>query len=124
MVLAYITLLIAICGISSVQLIVKHRFNVAHGAMPTDGSLWRYLVNLLFDPWLWLAAAILVSAALLWYFALSRFPLSSAIGFAALVYPIVIFGSAVFLGEPVNLLQAIGCAMIMGGVWLIASQTA
>lgn len=122
--MGFIGLIVAIFGISAVQLLVKHRFNVAHGAVPVDGTVVSYLLKLLVDPWLWLAEITLVVAALLWYFALSRIPLSVAIAFAALVYPLVMVGSMVVLGERVNLVQFFGCALIVGGIWLVAAHTA
>lgn len=119
----YLPLIIAIFGVSAVQLLVKYRFNVAHGAMPSDRSLLPYAINLLRDPWLWGAAVLLIVAAVLWYFSISRLPLSVAIAFAALVYPTVILGSAVFLGEHVALQHAGGCVLIVAGIWTIAAYT-
>lgn len=49
----YITLLLAVLGISAVQIVVKYRFNLAHGAMPADASLMPYFWKLLADIWLW-----------------------------------------------------------------------
>lgn len=117
----YIIILVAVLGISAVQIIVKYRFNVAHGAVPADASLLPYIWKLLADLWLWGAGFLLVAAALLWYFALSRMPLSIAIGFASLVYPSVMLGSALLLGEAVRLPQVMGCGLIVAGIWLIAA---
>ena len=119
----YALVMLAIFGVSAVQLLVKYRFNVQHGAMPTDFTLAAYLLRLLRDPWMWVAGGMLVTAALLWYFALSRMPLSIAIAFASLVYPAVIVGSAWLLGETVRGPQIAGCGFIVIGIWLVAAYS-
>ena len=122
--MGYVGLIIAIFGMSVVQLLIKYRFNVEHGPTPTDRTLIPYISRLIFDPWLWLSAAILVFSALLWYFAVSRLPLSTAIAFAALVYPTVTAGSLIFLGEQVNFYHFVGCSLVVSGIWLIAANSA
>ena len=116
----YALLVVAVIGISAVQLLVKYRFNIEHGKVPGDGSIISYLFDLLADPWLWVAGLTLVISALLWYFSLSRLSLSVAIAFAAFVYPLVMIGSVLFLGESIGLSQSIGCLLIVSGIWLIA----
>ncbi len=121
--MSYAVLIVAVMGISFVQLMVKYRLDVAHGAIPADNSIVSYLFSLLADPWLWLAGIALIVSALLWYFALSRLYLSAAIAFAALVYPIVMIGSVIFLGENVAMPQALGCLLIVAGIWLVVSYS-
>ncbi len=116
----FLTLVIGVFGVAAVQLIVKYRLNVEHGPAPVDASLLPYFVKILGDIWLWGAGVLLVAAALLWYFSLSRMPLSIAISFAALVYPLVMLGSATILGEAVRLPQIAGCGFIVAGIWLVA----
>ncbi len=119
----YLVILLAILGISAVQLIVKYRFNAAHGPVPADATLFRYLMKILTDGWLWSAGTLLILAAVLWYFSLSRMPLSVATAFASLVYPTVIFGSFWFLGEAVRYPQVAGCILIVAGIWLVAAYS-
>ena len=119
----YLLVMLAIVGVSAVQLLVKYRFNVQHGVMPADSAIAPYLVRLLLDPWMWLAGGLLVAAALLWYVSLSRMPHSIAIAFASLVYPTVILGSAWLLGEAVRVPQIAGCGLIMIGIWLVAAYS-
>lgn len=119
----YLVVMLAIVGVAAVQLLVKYRFNVQHGVMPADSAIAAYLMRLILDPWMWLAGGLLVFAALLWYFSLSRLPLSIAIAFASLVYPTVIMGSALLLGEAVRGPQVAGCGLIMIGIWLVAAYS-
>ena len=69
--MGYVGLIIAIFGMSVVQLLIKYRFNVEHGPTPTDRTLIPYISRLIFDPWLWLSAAILVFQL---FCGISRFP--------------------------------------------------
>ena len=118
----YLILVLAGAGVSVVQLLVKHRFNIAHGEMPWGGAaLGDFLLSAMRDPWLWLAGALLVSSAGLWYFSVSRIPLGVAILFASLTYPMVLAGSGLFLGEAIGLPQIIGCLLILCGIMLIAA---
>lgn len=103
------------------QLIIKLRFNTSHGQMPSEAnSFFTYMIELMKDPWLWLAGIMLVSAAIMWYFVVSRISLSVAFAFAALSYPLILIGSQFFLGEQVVYQQYIGCILIMAGITTIA----
>ena len=79
--------------------------------------MWR----LMGDPWLWLALAMLISSAFLWYFAVSRISLGVAFAFAALSYPMVLIGSQMFLGESFVVQQYLGCVLIVGGIFMRAA---
>ena len=118
--MSYIVLLVAVICISLVQLIVKYRFDVMHGQVPADRSILIYIFGLFTDPWMWLAGITLIVSALLWYFALSRLFISTAIAFAALVYPLVMIGGVAFLGEIVTRYQMVGCVLIVTGIWFVA----
>ncbi|MEM7068936.1 MAG: hypothetical protein AAF478_08630 [Pseudomonadota bacterium] len=107
---------------SAVQLLVKHRFNVAHGEMPlTAGGLPVFIFQALKDPYLWLAGAMLITAAIIWYAVISRMSLGVAFTFAALSYPAVMAGSYVFLSESFAIPQILGCGLIVVGLVLIAA---
>lgn len=115
-------LVLAIALLSAVQLLVKHRFNVAHGEIPLNASaLPGFLYHAIKDPYLWLSGFLLITAALLWYAVISRMSLGVAFTFAALSYPLVMTGSYVFLDETFAFRQILGCGLIVSGLLLIAA---
>ena len=119
---SYIVLLIAVLLISGVQIVIKLRLDVDHGLLPSSiMEIPAFILGLMRDPWLWLAGVSLLTAAYLWYFSLSRLPLGIAFSFAALSYPMVMVGSAVFLGEPHTWLQYAGSLVLVLGIYMIAS---
>ena len=105
---------------SAVQMIAKSRLTALLGD-PGDALLIQ-LGRLVQDPTLWLAGSLLLLAAFLWYLGLSRVPLSIAISFAALTYPLVMVGSHFFLKEPISTLQVLGCVFLLAGIYLIAGR--
>ena len=120
MLFKFVLLILAIIGVSGVQLIIKLRFNAIHGEMPASSKLLAYMIGIIKDPWMWFAGLLLVVAAFTWYFVVSRISLGIAFAFGALSYPLIMAGSYVMLGESFSLVQMIGCAMIVGGISLIA----
>lgn len=88
-----------------------------------------HLVDMRFDAEWLLAAARLPSVQILlvcevasfvaWMTVLSEMPLSAAFPLSAVSYVLIIAASAVVFHEPVGLLQVIGSAAILVGVWLI-----
>ena len=117
----YLILLVAVVLISAVQIIVKHRLNVQHGEVPYSGALFGFLLQLMKDPYLWIAGFMLISAAVLWYAGVSRTSLGVAFTFAGLSYPLVMAGSYWFLQESFVLPQMFGCALIVTGVMFVAA---
>lgn len=114
-------LFLAVGLLSAVQLLVKQRFNVAHGEIPFSANgLYGFILQALKDPYLWLAGIMLITAAIIWYAVISRISLGVAFTFAALSYPMVMAGSYVFLGETFALPQILGCGLIVSGLVLIA----
>jgi multidrug transporter EmrE-like cation transporter len=111
------TILLTVYG----QLVVKWQVTAA-GALP--GSLAgriEFLGRLVINPWIisvFLAAAI---AALSWMAAMSRHELSVAYPYVALSFVLVLFGSAVFFDEPLNVFKVAGVTFIVVGL-VIASQ--
>ena len=116
-------LILAIIGVSCVQLIMKFRFNDAHGEIPLSGELFPYFLGILKDPWMWLAGILLIASAFVWYFVISRMSLGVAFTFASLSYPLVMAGSYLFLKESFVLPQVMGCGLIVGGLCLIAAYS-
>lgn len=112
----------AVALISAVQLIVKSRLNSTHGTVPFSISDFpAFVIGALKDPWLWVAGVFFLASGYMWYFAISRIPLSVAFSFAALSYPMILTGGHFFLQETVVIQQYLGCALIVCGIFLIAS---
>jgi drug/metabolite transporter (DMT)-like permease len=104
-----------------VQLVVKSRLNM-HGHIPVSlGELPRYVLALLGDVRFMTAMIALLVAAFSWYAGVSRLPLSLALPFAALSYPLIFMGTIVFLGEAFSWAGFMGNILIVCGVALAAS---
>lgn len=116
----FIILSLAVVVASGAQIVIKSRLT-AHGEMPAvPTETLFYVFRLLFDPMILVAGAMLVCAALTWYFVVSRVPIGVAFAFAALSYPVVLSGAYLFLKEPVNLVQVAGNILIVAGILLVA----
>jgi len=108
--------------LSSTQILIKSRLNV-HGIFPLDGGAFSYLIEVCSDWRLWMAALGLIAASLCWYAAISRLPLSVAFPFAAMSYPAVLLGSALFLNEFISWKIVVGNALIVLGIFMVAMAT-
>lgn len=118
----YVVLFVAVFLISAVQVVIKLRLDLDHGLLPSSiTAIPAFILGLMRDPWLWVAGMSLLTAAYLWYFSLSRLPLGVAFSFAALSYPMVMVGSAIFLGEAHTLVQYAGSLLLILGIYMIAS---
>ncbi len=104
------------------QVLIKWRLEVhAPGGVSDIRALFR---SAIFDGWLWLAFAFLLTAAALWYFAISRLPLSFAMPFASLMTPLVILLSTMGLNEQITPHQMAATAVIVAGaLWLSILQS-
>jgi len=105
--------------LSSTQILIKSRLNV-HGIFPLDGGAVAYIVEVCSDWRLWIAALGLIAASLCWYAAISRIPLSVAFPFAAMSYPAVLLGSALFLNEFISWKIVAGNALVVLGIFVVA----
>ena len=110
-----ITLLLTVIG----QLMIKWRVDAA-GAFPESGRL-RFLIDLLLDPWVILAFALAVVAALAYLAALANLELSRAYPVMALSFGLVLVGSAIFFSEALTVTKVVGVLVITVGV-LIATR--
>ena len=84
---------------------------------------WSWLAQAAHSPW---AAVILVSEVLsffLWLNVLTHVPLSKAFPITAVAYISTLLMSWTLFKEPVLLLQVIGSAFILAGVWLISTAS-
>jgi drug/metabolite transporter (DMT)-like permease len=108
----YGILLVAVCGVSFVQVGFKWRFNL----MPHDTTALEFVGAALADLWVWIIGLLLVASAGLWYFSLSKIPLSVAYPMTALSYPIVLVAAALLLDEPITMMHTVGVVAICAGV--------
>ena len=113
-------LILAVCAGAASQILIKSRLSF-HGQMPAAPmQTVEYVARLLLDPLVLVALVMLVGAALSWYFVVSRIPLNIAFAFAALSYPLVLFGAHLFLKEPIGFMQIVGNLLIVSGIVLVA----
>ena len=83
-----------------------------------EGTSWVLEVARL--PTMWLALALYGAATLLWVRILTTVPLSRAYPFMALAFVLVPAASYVFFNESLTLRYAIGTALIIAGVIVVA----
>jgi drug/metabolite transporter (DMT)-like permease len=108
------TLVLTVYG----QLVVKWQVNRA-GHVPADlGSKITFLVKLLLNPWVISVLCAAFLAALSWMIAMTHFTLSRAYPFMGLSFVLVLFGSAIWLGEALSWTKAIGVVVIAVGIAL------
>lgn len=86
----------------------------------TGGADLAGLAGLLTNPFLILALAIYGIGTIIWIYLLKSVPLSFAYPFMALTFCLVPLLAWYFLGEPLTLRQAIGTALVMAGLLVIA----
>jgi uncharacterized membrane protein len=111
------TLLLTVYG----QLIVKWLVDRA-GALP--GSLagkLAFVGRLVSNPWVLSAFAAAFLAAVSWMLAMTHFSLSRAYPIMSLSFGLVLFGSALWLGEALSWPKVAGVAIIAIGL-IVSSQ--
>lgn len=104
-------LILSIVSSSAAHLFLKVGANEIH-----FGSL-HGVINI----WLFLGISLHIVALLLWVFALRTTPISKAYPFLALGYGLVSVGAFFLLGEQLTILNIIGIAIIMVGLFLVLS---
>jgi multidrug transporter EmrE-like cation transporter len=112
--LAFVLLLMAIGLSTSGELFLKKGVSVA-------GSVEFSVVGMtrIFTTWqILLGFTLFAAGALLWLKVLSLADLSWAYPMLAMGYPLIVLGSVVFLGEPLNLQRVLGSLLILGGVFV------
>ena len=75
------------------------------------------------SPWLLAAIAVEIVCFLIWMQVLSELDLSKAFPLSALSYVLVLLSSWLYFREQIIVLQLIGSALILGGVWLIGTAS-
>jgi uncharacterized membrane protein len=97
------------------QLILKWRI-VKYGALPAEPlDKIRFLITVLFDPFILSGLAAGFFAALAWMAAMTKFNLSHAYPFMSLNFVIVLFLSGWMLSEPITLQKVLGVGLIVLG---------
>lgn len=102
------------------QLILKWRIS-SLGQLPADfGEKLKFLVLLLFDPFIFSGFFAGFLASLAWMAAMTRFNLSHAYPFMSLNFVVVLLFSAWLLHEPFTLNKALGVVLIVVGTVVAA----
>lgn len=113
------TILLTIYG----QLVVKWRVSKLHATHETALDFKSRITLYLTDPYILSAFACSFLAAVAWFYVVERYPVSIAFpSYVGVLFIFVLMGSALFLREPVSLMQLVGIALIIAGVY-IASRT-
>ena len=106
------TLLLTVYG----QLVVKWQVDRA-GALPADlGGKVAFVGRLLVNPWVISVFVAAFLAAASWMLAMTHFSLSDAYPVMALSFGLVLFGSALWLGESLTAAKIAGVAIIAVGL--------
>ncbi|MCC6610809.1 MAG: hypothetical protein IT515_14185 [Burkholderiales bacterium] len=113
----FLTIFLTVFG----QVVIKWQV-LAAGAFPADtpGKL-LFLGKLLVNPWIVLALAAALGAAVSWMAAMTRLELSHAYPFMSLAFVLVFACSALFFHEPVTLPKVAGLVLISAGI-IVGSQ--
>ncbi len=106
------TILLTVYG----QIVIKWRV-MKYGDLP-DAFLdkAKFLVALLFDPYIVSGLAAALIAGLLWMAAMTKLDLSHAYPFMGSTFVLVLLFSGLFLHETITLQKLIGVAMIIAGI--------
>jgi drug/metabolite transporter (DMT)-like permease len=96
-------------------------FKVAARSTSEYGDVLSAARELAFSPFLIGGLVIYLGATVLWIWLLRTIPLSVAYPFMALAFLFVPAMGAAFLGEPLSLKSAVGAALIVTGICVIAN---
>jgi len=111
------TLLLTVYG----QLIVKWQVDQA-GALPAGvGGKLEFVGRLMLNPWVISVFVAAGLAAASWMLAMTHFSLSRAYPIMSLSFGLVLFGSALWLGESLSWPKVAGVAIIAIGL-IVSSQ--
>lgn len=102
------------------QFILKWRIR-DFGSLPAEPlEKLRFLVLLVFDPWIFSGFVAAFLASLAWMAAMTRFDLSYAYPFTSLSFVCVLLLGGWFLNEPLTAQKALGVALIVLGTAVAA----
>lgn len=101
------------------QLIVKWQVTQVDPPIPTASGLVSWAASMCFKPPIILVFAMAAMAAMAWFVAMSRLPLSHTYPVLGLTFPLVLLGATMMLGESVSPLQIAGTAFVVLGTVLL-----
>lgn len=84
----------------------------------------EWFVTAIHSPWTFIVLMSEVASFLLWMNVLSTVCVSKAVPITAISYVFILLSGWVIFDEPVKLLQLVGSAMIVWGIWLICTAKA
>jgi multidrug transporter EmrE-like cation transporter len=90
--------------------------------LPEGGLSLHWLAALARNPWTWAMLAFEAASFVTWMSILARIKLSEAFPLSAVSYVLVVAAGWLIFHEPPRLLEAVGGATILAGVWLIGSR--
>jgi uncharacterized membrane protein len=103
------------------QLVVKWQVLKA-GTLPTmTRDKIFFLLSLVFNPWILSGLAAAFLAMLCWLVAMTKFELSYAYPFMSLAFVLVLFLSALFFHETINVPKVLGVLLVIVGI-IVASR--
>ena len=106
------TILLTVYG----QIVFKWQGDKLSEFPETLGDRLFYVFKLLVNPWIFSSFAAAFFASLLWLGALRQMDLSVAYPFMSLSFVLVLFASAIFLGEALTFSKMLGVLIIMIGL--------
>jgi multidrug transporter EmrE-like cation transporter len=114
---SYLAIVPVAALVSYSQLIVKWRTSASTTEIPV-GILPR-LLGFLSDPVLLSAYAAALLGSFAWLFVVARLPLTTAFpAYIGVTFIMVLLGSRIFLGEPLDLMRTVSAALILVGIAL------
>ena len=103
------------------QIVLKWRMNLQP---PLPDSLMEKILFLIkaiiFDPFILSGFIAAFVASLFWMAAMTKFSISYAYPFMSLAFVFVMFGSAILLGESLNVTKIVGTILIVSGLIVIS----
>ena len=95
-------------------------FKIAARSVSASSDVVSVGQNLALNPYLLAGLVLYLATTFLWIWLLRTIPLSVAYPFMALAFLFVPIMGAVFLGESLSFRNALGGALIVTGIWVIA----
>jgi drug/metabolite transporter (DMT)-like permease len=106
-------------GIPALNTLSQLFIKLAAGHVTGTGLAW--LQNAVTSPWMIATVAVEAACFLIWMRVLAGLDLSRAFPLSATGYILVLMASWLVFEESISLLQLIGSALILAGVWLIVT---
>ena len=108
--------ILCVVGISCGQVL----FKIAARSASASTDVLSVGRDLALNPFLLGGLVVYLATTFLWIWLLRTVPLSVAYPFMALAFLFVPIMGAAFLGEPLSFRNALGGALIISGIWVIA----